>query len=109
MKDAHFRSLSVLGEPFRAKVGPYQFASQTVTDRVRAEVPLMVRERLTPPPTETYSLNRKLSGAFLLCSRLGSQIDCHELLQNILTDRGKWTGPSGLRNQKVSRDQEGLR
>ncbi|KAG0151632.1 hypothetical protein CROQUDRAFT_36686, partial [Cronartium quercuum f. sp. fusiforme G11] len=104
MRDAHFRSLSALGEPFRAKAEPYRFATQTVTDRVRAEVPLMVRERLTPPPTETYSLNRKLSGAFLLCSRLGSQINCYELLQDILTERGKWNGPSGLRNQRISRD-----
>ncbi|EGG01716.1 uncharacterized protein MELLADRAFT_117744 [Melampsora larici-populina 98AG31] len=100
MQDAHFRSLSALGEPFRAKAGPYDFATQTVTDRVRAEVPLMIRERLTPPPIETYSLNRKLSGAFLLCSRLGSQIDCHQLLQTVLQDREKWKGPTGLRQQR---------
>jgi aarF domain-containing kinase len=39
----------------------------------------MLRHRLTPPPVETYSLNRKLSGSFLLCARLGSRVDCMAL------------------------------
>jgi aarF domain-containing kinase len=46
---------------------------------VRALIPLMIRERLAPPPEETYSLHRKLSGAFLLCARLGSRVPCKQL------------------------------
>ena len=33
-----------------------------------------------PPPQETYSLHRKLSGAFLLCGPLASRIACRLLL-----------------------------
>ena len=57
----------------------YDFRDQTITDRVRDLIPLMIRERLAPPPEETYSLHRKLSGAFLLCARLGSRVPCKEL------------------------------
>ena len=63
----------------------YDFRDQTITDRVRALIPVMIRERLAPPPEETYSLHRKLSGAFLLCARLGSRVPCKELFRNTLT------------------------
>jgi aarF domain-containing kinase len=43
----------------------------------------MLKHRLTPPPEETYSLNRKLSGAFLLCARLGSQVQCADLWREV--------------------------
>ncbi|RUS21946.1 ABC1 family-domain-containing protein [Endogone sp. FLAS-F59071] len=76
MRDAHIDSVMTLGEPFRLDSPPiYDFGMQTVTARVRDTIPVMLRHRLTPPPDETYSLHRKLSGAFLLCSKLGSRID----------------------------------
>ncbi|KAF2787066.1 ubiquinone biosynthesis protein coq-8 [Melanomma pulvis-pyrius CBS 109.77] len=80
MLDAHVQSVLTLAEPFRAD-GPeiYDFRDQTITDRVRDLIPVMVNERLAPPPEETYSLHRKLSGAFLLCARLGSRVPCRQL------------------------------
>ena len=82
MVDAHVQSVLTLGEPFGDGAPEvYQFQNQTVTDRVRGLIPVMVRERLTPPPEETYSLHRKLSGAFLLCARLGSRVRCRELFE----------------------------
>lgn len=78
MLDAHLSSLFALGEPFRSS--QYDFGGQTITDRVRAQIPIMLQHRLTPPPTETYSLNRKLSGCFLLCAKLGSTMDARGLL-----------------------------
>lgn len=55
-----------------------------MTDRVREFIPLMIRERLTPPPEETYSLHRKLSGAFLMCARLGSRVPCRGIFKDVL-------------------------
>ncbi|KAI1126062.1 ABC1 family-domain-containing protein [Nemania abortiva] len=85
MLDAHVASILTLAEPFlRDAPEVYDFADQTITERVRDLIPVMVRERLSPPPEETYSLHRKLSGAFLLCARLGSRVRCRELFESAL-------------------------
>ncbi|QSS50407.1 ABC1 protein [Histoplasma capsulatum var. duboisii H88] len=85
MVNAHITSILTLSEPFMASSPDvYDFSDQTITDRVREMIPLMLRERLAPPPEETYSLHRKLSGAFLLCARLGSRVRCKELFENAL-------------------------
>ena len=79
MLDAHVQSVLLLGQPF-AKEMPQPFAfgpsAQSLTSKIRELIPFMLKHRLTPPPRETYSLNRKLSGAFLLCERLGVNVDC---------------------------------
>ncbi|KAJ5628564.1 Protein ABC1 [Penicillium lividum] len=80
MVDAHVSSIVTIAEPFMlSSPDLYDFQNQTITDRIRALIPVMIRERLAPPPEETYSLHRKLSGAFLLCARLGSRVPCKEL------------------------------
>ncbi|KAI7291210.1 ABC1-domain-containing protein, partial [Hortaea werneckii] len=67
MLQAHVDSIMTLAEPFVGTAPEvYDFENQTITDRVRANIGLMLNERLAPPPEETYSLHRKLSGAFLL-------------------------------------------
>ncbi|GAA5943087.1 protein kinase COQ8 [Sporobolomyces koalae] len=77
MIDAHLTSLFALATPFRPTAPcPFPFGTlgPQITSTVRSQIPIMLRHRLTPPPEETYSLNRKLSGAFLLCERLGSRV-----------------------------------
>ncbi|KAI0381774.1 ABC1-domain-containing protein [Hypomontagnella monticulosa] len=85
MLDAHTASILTLAEPFLDSAPEvYDFVDQTITERVKALIPIMIRERLSPPPEETYSLHRKLSGAFLLCARLGSRVRCRELFEQAL-------------------------
>ncbi|KAK3308195.1 ABC1 family-domain-containing protein [Chaetomium strumarium] len=89
MLDAHVTSVLTLAEPFlRSAPEVYDFRDQTITERVKAQIPVMIHERLAPPPEETYSLHRKLSGAFLLCARLGSRVRCRELFEEALRKTG---------------------
>ncbi|KEF58221.1 aarF domain-containing kinase [Exophiala aquamarina CBS 119918] len=89
MIKAHVESIMTLAEPFMDYAPDvYDFKDQTITDRVRDLIPVMLRERLAPPPEETYSLHRKLSGAFLLCARLGSRVKCKDLFQSALVKAG---------------------
>ncbi|KAI0370985.1 ABC1-domain-containing protein [Pilatotrama ljubarskyi] len=88
MLDAHVKSMVLLGTPFKASTPqPFKFGPGStwadITAEIRAQIPVMLQHRLTPPPRETYSLNRKLSGAFLLASRLGASVDCRTLWTNV--------------------------
>lgn len=88
MMDAHVQSIFILAEPFMdpATRGEerYDFRDQTVTERIKALIPVMLQQRLTPPPEETYSLHRKLSGAFLLCAKLGCRVRCRQIFGEIV-------------------------
>ncbi|KAL6249653.1 hypothetical protein RBB50_003508 [Rhinocladiella similis] len=89
MLNAHIDSVMTLAEPFmNSAPDVYDFQDQTITDRVRDLIPIMLRERLAPPPEETYSLHRKLSGAFLLCARLGSRVRCKDMFHKALVKAG---------------------
>lgn len=92
MVDAHTKSVLTLAEPFLASAPEvYDFKDQTITERVKALIPVMLHERLAPPPEETYSLHRKLSGAFLLCAKLGSKVRCREMFEKALEKSGHAT------------------
>lgn len=88
MMDAHVQSIFILAEPFMDPTTRgeerYDFRDQTVTERIKALIPVMLQQRLTPPPEETYSLHRKLSGAFLLCAKLGCRVRCRQIFGEIV-------------------------
>ncbi|CAF1005696.1 unnamed protein product [Brachionus calyciflorus] len=82
MEDAHVDAVLILGEAFR-KDEEFDFGKQKTTRRINDIIPVMVEHRLTPPPEETYSLHRKMSGAFLLCAKLQAKIKCKDLFDDI--------------------------
>ena len=79
MLDAHCEAAFVVGLPF-ATPGQYDFSTNsTMTRRVGELGTVMLKHRLKPPPEYSYSLHRKLSGAFLTCMRIGARVPCHDL------------------------------
>lgn len=90
MVNAHISSILTLSEPFSfAQTSEiYHFENQTITERVKSFIPVMLRERLSPPPEETYSLHRRLSGHFLLCARMRSRIPCKSIFIDVMTKAG---------------------
>lgn len=85
MKNAHVDAVMILGEVFSCD-GEFDFGVQDNTQRIVELVPTMVSHRLCPPPDEIYSIHRKLSGVFLLCSRLKIKMNCRELFQQITSE-----------------------
>ncbi|KAI3437965.1 hypothetical protein D9Q98_000409 [Chlorella vulgaris] len=79
MMDAHVEAGYLVGLPF-GHSGVYDFGSHGgMTTRVSQLGSVMLKHRLTPPPDESYSLHRKLSGAFLACIKLKARVPCREL------------------------------
>lgn len=83
MEEAHVTAVMVLGEIFRHR-GEFDFGLQNTTQQIAKLVPTMIAHRLCPPPEEIYSLHRKLSGVFLLCSRLKIKLACRPLFDEIV-------------------------
>ncbi|BFZ56720.1 hypothetical protein PYCC9005_003768 [Savitreella phatthalungensis] len=91
MIEAHLSSILTLAEPFSFQLSRdavYDFEGQTVTERVKKYIPTMLRQRLAPPPEETYSLHRRLSGHFLLCAKLRSRIECRRIFEDVMARAG---------------------
>ncbi|OON17770.1 ABC1 family protein, partial [Opisthorchis viverrini] len=82
MLQAHVDAVSILGEAFASPV-PFDFGHQSTTRRINRLIPVMIEHRLTPPPEESYSLHRKMSGCFLLCGKLKAEVNCRPLFYQI--------------------------
>ncbi|VDP19564.1 unnamed protein product [Schistosoma margrebowiei] len=82
LQQAHVNAVSILGEAFASQEN-FNFSQQSTTKRISHLIPVMLEHRLSPPPEESYSLHRKMSGCFLLCSKLKAVVNCRPLFYEI--------------------------
>lgn len=80
--NANVDAVMILGEPFSNDT-EYDFSQQDITEKIKRIIPVMLSHRLAPPPEESYSLHRKLSGAFLLATKLDAKINCYNAFHGI--------------------------
>lgn len=85
MEETHVDTVMIMGEVFTSGSDAFDFGTQQTTRRIQALVPTILSHRLCPPPEEIYSLHRKLSGVFLLCSKLKVKMNCRDMFQEIYT------------------------
>ncbi|MDR3549244.1 MAG: AarF/ABC1/UbiB kinase family protein [Candidatus Pacebacteria bacterium] len=84
MVQAHVNAALALGEAFSIKDGAYyDFSTQEATEKVYALLPIMLENRLSPPPGDVIPLHRKLSGAFLQMVRLKSKVKTRDMFMKI--------------------------
>ena len=84
MLDAHLQAGLILGEPFRSST-PYDFAASRITSRIADQAKVFTEHRLQAPPTEVYTLHRKLAGAFLLAIKLKAKVNCRDIMEEVYT------------------------
>lgn len=83
MLKAHCKSAMFIGEPFKHKTPYFDFGDSDISKRLMAEIPVMLKNRLSPPPKEVYSLHRKLSGAYFMCIKLRSRVNSRDMFNEV--------------------------
>ena len=72
----------IIGEPFRTKKGElYDYGAAGMTSKISKILPTLSKHRLTPPPQEVYSLNKKIIGTYLMCIKLRARVPARDILE----------------------------
>ena len=82
MMDAHVESVMILAQPFRED-RIFDYGNQNTTSRMHELAGVMLEHRLCPPPSEIYSLHRKMAGLFLMGTKLKARINCYPLWKDL--------------------------
>eukprot|EP01006_Ploeotia_vitrea_P018136 TRINITY_DN49403_c0_g1_i1.p1 TRINITY_DN49403_c0_g1~~TRINITY_DN49403_c0_g1_i1.p1 ORF type:complete len:501 (-),score=19.09 TRINITY_DN49403_c0_g1_i1:1353-2855(-) len=80
MREAHVGSVFAIGVPFRDEAGIHDYREHNISKQISSKVRTMLKHREQAPPTEVYSLHRRLSGLFMVLSRLGARFDSRPLI-----------------------------
>lgn len=84
MMRAHVSASLAVGEPFQQQTNAnskgFNFDGCNIPKRTSEFGKVMLDQRLTAPPKEAYSLHRRLSGAFLLGTKLRATVDARGIL-----------------------------
>ena len=73
----------IIGEPFRVgKDELYDFGQIGLTKKIGKILPTLSKHRLTPPPQEVYSLNKKIIGTYLMCIKLRARVPARKTLED---------------------------
>jgi len=82
MEDAHVAAIMILGECFKHDE-VFDFGKQDTSRRIMQLIPTFLKHRLTPPPEESYSLHRKLSGVFQIACKLHARFACKKMFDEV--------------------------
>jgi len=80
--EAQISSVLVIGEPF-AIDGPFDFGNQNLASRIYDKLPVLLGQRLKPPPQVVYSLHRMLIGGYLMCMKLKAVVPVSQLFSDV--------------------------
>jgi aarF domain-containing kinase len=95
MLHAHRTAGFAIGEPFvQGESTSFDFRGADLTSKVKAQSKVFATDRLVPPPTEVYSLHRRLAGAFSTCIKLEANIPCRDLLAQTFAKYHFGEGPA---------------
>jgi len=83
MLAAHSKSAMFIGEPFKHEGPFFDFGNSDISRKLMDEIPVMLKNRLSPPPQEVYSLHRKLSGAYFICIKLRSRVNSRDMFKEV--------------------------
>lgn len=80
MLNAHIEAGLEVGRPFQRAL-PFHFGKSKISNQVGKHGDTFMKERLSPPPNEVYSLHRRLSGAYMMCIKMDAVFPCRDLLE----------------------------